>query len=65
MRRFPVIAFAALVVATVAAFFITQHLKVTTPLIAGFPRPFPAAINPVRGTTCYDQGTRKLVDQPV
>lgn len=35
MRRLPLAAFGALVVATVAAFFITQHLKVTTPLIAG------------------------------
>ena len=35
-------AFAALVVATVAAFFVTQHLKVTTPLIAGAPSPLPA-----------------------
>lgn len=35
MRRLPTIAFGALVVATVAAVFITQHLKVTTPLIAG------------------------------
>ena len=62
MRRFPVAAFAALVVATVAAFFITQHLKVTTPLIAGFPRPFPAAINPLDGVTCYDPATRKDVN---
>ena len=35
MRRLPIIAFGALVVATIAAVFITQHLKVTTPLIAG------------------------------
>ncbi len=33
-RRVPVYGFAALVLATIAAFFITQHLKVTTPLIA-------------------------------
>jgi hypothetical protein len=44
-----VAAFCALVVATVAAFFITQHLKVTTPLIAGSPRPFPEYINPLAG----------------
>ena len=37
MRRLPLGAFGALVVVTVAAFFITQHLKVTTPLIAGPP----------------------------
>ena len=35
MRRLPEAAFGALAVATVGAFFITQHLKVTTPLIAG------------------------------
>jgi flagellar hook assembly protein FlgD len=35
MRRLPSFAFAALAIATVAAVFITQHLKVTTPFIAG------------------------------
>lgn len=52
MRRLPVAAFVALVLATIAAFFITQHLKVTTPLIAGAPAPVPSAINPVAGRTC-------------
>lgn len=52
MSRLPVAAFVALVVATSAAFFITQHLKVTTPLIAGSPSPHPAVINPVNGGTC-------------
>ena len=46
------VSFCALVGATVAAFFITQHLKVSEPLIAGVPRPFPAVINPRSGTTC-------------
>ncbi len=46
------LAFGALVVATVAAFFVTQHLKVTTPLIAGTPKPDPAWINPLEGVTC-------------
>lgn len=45
-------AFVVLALATVAAFFIIQHLKVTTPLIAGNPIPFPPAINPVGGGTC-------------
>jgi hypothetical protein len=49
-------------VATVAAFFVTQHLKVTTPLIAGTPAPVPAWINPVSGVTCYDPGHQKLLD---
>lgn len=35
MNRLPLLGFGVLVVATIAAFFITQHLKVTTPLIAG------------------------------
>ena len=52
MRRLPVAAFVALVVATIAAFFITQHLKVTTPLITGSPSPLPSAINPVARRTC-------------
>ncbi len=51
MRRLPVAAFVALVVATIAAFFVTQHLKVTTPLIQGDPGPYPAAISP-DGTGC-------------
>lgn len=62
MTRLPGLAFAALVVATVAAFFITQHLKVSTPLLAGFPRPVPAAINPVNGITCYDPAVGKKLD---
>jgi hypothetical protein len=54
----PVAAFVALVAATIAAFFITQHLKVATPLIAGRPAPVPSAINPVSRRTC-------LVSTPV
>ena len=45
-------AFGGLAVATVAAFFIIQHLKVGTPLIAGNLAPFPTAINPRDGATC-------------
>jgi hypothetical protein len=58
VTRFPIIAFATLVAATVAAFFVTQHLKVTTPLIAGAPAPFPAAINPISGSTCVVTGPK-------
>ena len=50
--RLPIAAFGALVAATVGAFFVTQHLKVTTPLIAGIRGPDPGSINPVSGTTC-------------
>jgi FlgD Ig-like domain len=64
VSRLPVAAFAALVVATVAAFFVTQHLKVSTPLIAGSPRPSPAWINPINGKRCLIRtgtGQRELV----
>jgi hypothetical protein len=65
VTRLPAIAFAGLVVATVAAFFITQHLKVSTPLLAGFPRPVPAAINPVGGRRCYDPAIGKTLNYRV
>jgi hypothetical protein len=47
-------AFAVLVAATIGAFFVTQHLKVTTPLIQGFPRPVPGVIDPLHGVRCLD-----------
>ena len=52
MSRAPVAAFITLVVATVAAFFVTQHLKVSTPLIQYKPAPVPNTINPVYGRIC-------------
>ena len=52
LTRLPLISFCALVVATAAAFFITQALKVTTPLIQGLPRPVPSVIDPVSRLTC-------------
>ena len=60
MTRLPVLAFAALVVATVGAFFVTQHLKVSNPLINGSPRPDPPAINPVSGRVCRDLAGRQV-----
>jgi hypothetical protein len=45
-------AFAVLVAATIAAFFVTQHLKVTTPLIQGLPKPDPAVIDPLHPMRC-------------
>ena len=55
-------AFVALVIATVAAFFVTQHLKVTTPLVQGRPAPVPRTINPVYGSVCLRRtGKGKLV----
>jgi hypothetical protein len=65
VSRLPVVAFAVLVAATVGAFFITQHLKVSTPLLAGTPAPFPAAINPVDGVTCYQPATHRYVDHRI
>ncbi len=50
--RLPTIAFAVLVAATIVAFFVTQHLKVKTPLIQGTPRPVPGVINPLHGVSC-------------
>ncbi|MGI8572403.1 MAG: FlgD immunoglobulin-like domain containing protein [Solirubrobacteraceae bacterium] len=51
MSRFPVLAFWTLIAATVGAFFITQHLKVTTPLITGG-RVIPEVLNPLEGKSC-------------
>lgn len=65
MNRFSLFAFGGLVTATVAAFFITQHLKVTTPLIAGFPRPDPQVINPRSGGVCYDPASGRNVNNRV
>jgi flagellar hook assembly protein FlgD len=63
--RLSVAAFAALVAASIAAFFVTQHLKVTTPLIAGgagAPRPVPAVINPLHPVQCgrYNTGSTTI-----
>ncbi|HUO75216.1 MAG TPA: N,N-dimethylformamidase beta subunit family domain-containing protein [Solirubrobacteraceae bacterium] len=51
MSRLPFAAFGALVVATVGAFFVTQHIKVKTPLFTGVGRR-PAAISPLHGGVC-------------
>ena len=61
MRRLPVAAFVALAIATIAAFFVTQHLKVTTPLLTGDPAPHPAAINPVDGQVCKGLSHRSML----
>jgi flagellar hook assembly protein FlgD len=52
VSRAPVAAFVALVIATVGAFFVTQHLKVSTPLVQGKPAPVPSIINPVYASVC-------------
>ncbi len=64
MSRAPVAAFVALAIATVAAFFVTQHLKVSTPLIQGRPAPVPSHIDPLYGGSCprrNGKGVVKLV----
>jgi hypothetical protein len=50
--RLTIAAFAVLVAATIAAFFVTQHLKVTTPLLQGTPAPVPGVIDPLHGVPC-------------
>jgi hypothetical protein len=52
VRRLPAVVLAVLVAATVGAFFVVQHVKVTTPLLDGFPRPDPNVIDPLAGGTC-------------
>jgi hypothetical protein len=57
--RLSLVAFAGLVAASIAAFFVTQHLKVTTPLIAGgagAPRPVPGVIDPLHPVQCGGVG---------
>jgi N,N-dimethylformamidase beta subunit-like, C-terminal/FlgD Ig-like domain len=51
MRRLPVAAFGALVVATVGAFFVTQHVKVSSPLVNGASRSR-GAFSPLHGGVC-------------
>jgi hypothetical protein len=60
MTRLPAVGFAVLAAATVAAFFVTQHLKVTTPLIAGSPKPVPSWINPEDGRACDGVSHRRV-----
>jgi hypothetical protein len=49
-------------VATIAAFFITQHLKVTTPLIQGYPAFVPGVIDPRHPVRCgkYNTGSTTI-----
>ena len=60
MKGLRALAFATLVVATIGAFFVTQHLKVSNPLINGQPRPDPASINPVAGRICVDAAGERV-----
>ncbi len=63
--RLSLVGFAGLVAASIAAFFVTQHLKVTTPLIVGgkgAPRPVPGVIDPVHPVQCggFDTGSTTI-----
>lgn len=62
MTRLSTGAFAVLVAATIGAFFVTQHLKVATPLIQGFPAFVPGTINPLHGVPCgnYNSGSATI-----
>lgn len=57
--RPPIAVFGVLVAATVAAFFVVQHLKVTTPIYGGYPNPVPSVINPTSGATCAGTSHRR------
>lgn len=52
--------FAVVAAATVGAVFLTQHLKITVPLIQGYPNPVPAAFNPVSGRICKTRSGRQI-----
>ncbi len=61
MSRLPVASFLALIVASVGAFFITQHLKVTTPLLVGQRVGPPLSFNPLGGKTCAGINYRRTL----
>jgi hypothetical protein len=62
VTRLSTAAFAMLVAATIGAFFVTQHLKVTTPLIQGYPSFVPTVIDPVHPVRCgkYNTGSATI-----
>jgi FlgD Ig-like domain len=60
VKRLPWAVFAVLAVATVGAFFLTQHLKTSNPLINGSPRTDPPAINPLHGQVCVDLNGQRV-----
>ncbi len=52
MSRLPALVLAVLAAATVGAFFVVQHLKVSTPLLQCPSAPNPPVINPVGAPVC-------------
>jgi hypothetical protein len=59
-RRWPLVAFVAVAVATAVGLFLTQHLKVSTPFLNGSPRPDPPTFNPVGGGVCRDLAGKRV-----
>ncbi|HET9073471.1 MAG TPA: N,N-dimethylformamidase beta subunit family domain-containing protein [Solirubrobacteraceae bacterium] len=57
-RRLAPVLFGLLVLATVAAFYLTQHLKSQNPLINGGPRADPPVINPTLAGVCRNEAGR-------
>jgi hypothetical protein len=62
VTRLSTAAFAIVVAATIGAFFVTQHLKVTTPLIQGYPSFVPGVIDPAHPVRCgkYNTGSAMI-----
>jgi hypothetical protein len=60
VRRWPLVAFVAVAVATAVGLFLTQHLKVSTPFLNGSPRPDPPTFNPVTGGVCGDLAGKQV-----
>ena len=59
-RRWPLVAFVVLAVATAIGAFLTQHLKVSTPFLNGSPRPDPPTFNPAAGGVCGDLAGKRV-----
>ena len=59
-RRLAPILFGLLALATVGAFYLTQHLKSQNPLINGGPRADPAVINPTLAGVCADAAGQRV-----
>ena len=58
--RVPLVLFAVLALATVGAFYLTQHLKTSNPLINGAPRADPPVINPQAAGVCTDEAGKSV-----
>jgi hypothetical protein len=69
VRRLPTLVFAALGLATVAAFFVSQHLKTANPYVnfnsyrEAHARPDPPVINPIDGRVCPGAGAQRRYER--